>query len=76
MLNILVSIFLGTLLGVGMALMLELINRRVRSPDDLVEALDLPVLGSITCASGMFKPITISTASRSHLQGHAHEQSH
>ena len=59
MLNILVSIFLGTLLGVGMALMLELINRRVRSPDDLVEALDLPVLGSITSASGMFKPITI-----------------
>lgn len=60
MLNILVSIFLGTLLGVGMALMLELINRRVRSPDDLVEALDLPVLGSITSASGMFKPITIT----------------
>ena len=47
LLNILVSIFLGTLLGVGLALMLELINRRVRSTDDLAEALDIPVLGSI-----------------------------
>ena len=47
LLNILVSIFLGTLLGVGLALMLELINRRVRSTEDLAEALDIPVLGSI-----------------------------
>jgi chain length determinant protein EpsF len=46
-LNILVSIFLGTLLGVGLALVLELAQRRVRSTDDLVEALELPVLGSI-----------------------------
>ena len=46
-LNILVSIFLGTLLGVGLALILELTNRRVRSTEDLAEALDIPVLGSI-----------------------------
>ena len=46
-LNVLVSIFLGTLLGVGAALMLELGNRRVRSAEDLAEALDLPVLASI-----------------------------
>jgi len=54
-LNVLVSIFVGTLLGVGFALMLELGNRRVRSEEDLVEALDLPVLASIasiTLASG------------------------
>ncbi len=47
LLNLLVSIFLGTLLGVGAALMLELANRRVRSADDLAEALGLPVLASI-----------------------------
>lgn len=46
-LNVLVSIFLGTLLGVGAALMLELGNRRVRSAEDLAEAIDLPVLASI-----------------------------
>jgi uncharacterized protein involved in exopolysaccharide biosynthesis len=55
LLNVLVSIFLGTLLGVGLALMLELANRRVRSADDLSEALDLPVLGTIAAASGMLK---------------------
>ncbi len=48
LLNVLVSIFLGTLLGVGTALMLELSNRRVRSAEDLVEALDLPVLTSLS----------------------------
>lgn len=44
LLNILVSIFLGTMLGVGAALTLELLNRRIRSPEDLSLALDLPVL--------------------------------
>ena len=33
--------------------MLELANRRVRSADDLSEALDLPVLGTIAAAGGM-----------------------
>lgn len=56
-LNILVSIFLGTLLGVGLALVLELAQRRVRSAEDLVEALELPVLGAISSASGMFKAL-------------------
>ena len=54
-LNILVSVFLGTLLGVGLALVLELLNRRVRSAHDLLEALELPVLGAISSAKGMFK---------------------
>jgi capsular polysaccharide biosynthesis protein len=62
LLNVLVSVFLGTLLGVGLALMLELANRKVRSADDLAEALDLPVLGAIASAgralkrSGGYKP--------------------
>ena len=47
LLNLLVSIFLGGLLGVGVALMLELGNRRVRSAEDIVEAIDLPVLATI-----------------------------
>lgn len=46
-LNVLVSIFLGLLFGVGLALVLELANRRVRSVDDLADALGLPVLGTI-----------------------------
>jgi capsular polysaccharide biosynthesis protein len=50
-LNVLVSIFLGTLLGVGLALMLELSQRYVRSAQDLAEALELPVLGRIGSAA-------------------------
>lgn len=46
--NILVSVFLGTLLGVGLALLLELGNRRVRSQEDLLAAIDLPVLAVIS----------------------------
>ncbi len=55
LLNILVSIFLGTLLGVGLALLLELSNRRVRSAHDLAEALELPVLGTISSATALLK---------------------
>lgn len=58
LLNILASIFLGTLLGIGLALLLELTNRRVRSAQDLLEALGLPVLGSIGSASGLRRAVT------------------
>ena len=44
LLNILLSIFVGALLGVGAALTQELLYRRIRSPEDLSQALDLPVL--------------------------------
>lgn len=47
LLNTLLAIFLGTLLGVGAALMMELLNRRVRSAEDLVEGLGLPVLAAL-----------------------------
>ncbi len=55
LLNVLVSIFLGVLLGVGLALVLELAKRRVRSGQDLVDALDVPLLGTIRSAEGMLK---------------------
>ncbi len=45
LLNTLLSIFLGTLLAVGTALLLELMDRRVRSVADVADALGLPVLG-------------------------------
>ncbi len=53
--NTLISVFLGVLLGMGGALLLELLNRRVRSSQDLADALGLPVLGTIGCATGMLK---------------------
>ena len=50
-LNTLVAAFLGGLMGLGIALMLELFNRKVRSTEDLSQTLGLPVLGSIARAS-------------------------
>jgi len=47
LLNTLVSILLGTILGVGLALMLELLNRPVRSSSDVRDMLGIPVLGAI-----------------------------
>lgn len=53
--NTLISVFLGLQLGMGAALLFEMLNRRVRSSQDLAEALHLPVLGTIGCATGMLK---------------------
>lgn len=50
-LNLLVSIFLGTMLGVGAALVAELSQRRIRSAEDLALALDLPVLVEMDSAT-------------------------
>lgn len=58
MINILVSIVMGTLLGIGLALMMELTNRRVRSALDLANVPNLPVLGSVSSANSMFKHAT------------------
>ena len=49
-LNLLIAAFGGTLLGIGCALLLEMANRRVRSADDLVHGLDLPVLARLSAA--------------------------
>jgi capsular polysaccharide biosynthesis protein len=51
-LNTLVAVFLGTLLAVGAALGMELIDRRVRGVDDVSAAVGLPLLGV------MPKPVT------------------
>jgi len=50
--NLLIAAFGGTLLGLACALLLELANRRVRSAEDLVQMLDLPVLASISSSTG------------------------
>jgi chain length determinant protein EpsF len=46
-LNTMLSLFLGTILGLGFALLVEMIDRRVRSENDLVEVLQVPVFGVI-----------------------------
>jgi chain length determinant protein EpsF len=46
-LNTLLSVFLGTMLGLGLGLLAEMLDRRVRSEGDLSEIAQIPVLGVI-----------------------------
>jgi len=50
MLNVALSFFMGTLLGVGFGFLMEMLDRRIRSEDDITEGLGLPVLALITGA--------------------------
>lgn len=43
--NMAVSLILGIILSLGLALLLEMLDRRVRGAKDLSETLELPVLG-------------------------------
>lgn len=45
--NILISLVLGAMIGVGIVLLLEFIDNTFKNKDDLEKALDLPVLGAI-----------------------------
>jgi chain length determinant protein EpsF len=47
LLNTLVSVLIGSVLGVGLAMLLELVNRPIRSSADLKDMLGIPVLGTI-----------------------------
>ncbi|MCX8521390.1 MAG: chain length determinant protein EpsF [Rhodoferax sp.] len=51
LLNTLVAIILGLLLALTGALLMELTHRRIRSVEDLREALDIPSLGAISGAA-------------------------
>ena len=44
-LNLALAVFLGALLGIGLALLREMTDRRVRSAYDLIAVLGAPVLG-------------------------------
>ncbi|HEU4816209.1 MULTISPECIES: chain length determinant protein EpsF [unclassified Janthinobacterium] len=47
LLNTVLSVFLGMLLGLGLAMLAEMLDRRVRSESDLSDSVQIPVLGSI-----------------------------
>ncbi|WP_373018178.1 chain length determinant protein EpsF [Thiomicrorhabdus sp.] len=56
-LNLFLAAFLGTILGVTLAILTELTRRRIRSVDDISENLAIPVLGTIGSATGTMKAI-------------------
>lgn len=61
---LLVSAVGGLLLGVAGALLLELMNRRVRSVDDLSLVTQLPILGSVPSSPKAMKPLRLTHTPR------------
>jgi chain length determinant protein EpsF len=53
MFNLLLAVFFGTLLGVGLGFLVELLDRRVRSGQDIIAALEIPVLAEVSKNSRM-----------------------
>lgn len=49
LLNMVFSVFLGSLLGVVFGLLIEIFDRRVRASEDLTRLLPAPVLGELDC---------------------------
>lgn len=45
LLNTFLSVFLGLMLAIGAVFMLEMLDRRVRAPEDVVQTLGLPLIG-------------------------------
>jgi len=58
MLNIMLSVFLGSMLGVGSALVAELMDRRVRSTFDISDALVIPVFAVVSTSVAKRKLIS------------------
>lgn len=56
MLNVLVAVFAGTILAVALALLAEMVDRRVRAPADIELGLELPLLGVLGKPESKSKP--------------------
>jgi succinoglycan biosynthesis transport protein ExoP len=56
-LNIALSVLVGTMLGMGMAILLELLDRRVRAPSDLDQGQDVPLLAVLNARLRARKPL-------------------
>ena len=52
LLNLVLAVFLGSMLGVGAALLMEMADRRVRAAEDIAEFAGLAVLGIIDVHAG------------------------
>jgi capsular polysaccharide biosynthesis protein len=46
-LNLAIGLVVGAMLGLGLALMLEVLDRRVRTQVDISEMLELPFIGTV-----------------------------
>ncbi|MGZ5007263.1 MAG: chain length determinant protein EpsF [Methylobacter sp.] len=72
LINMILSVFLGSILGVGSALAAELMDRRVRSAFDISELLAVPVFAAISLPAAKPSRATLL----SHLDSHSDSPNH
>jgi capsular exopolysaccharide synthesis family protein len=63
-LNIGLGTVIGLVLGVGLALLLDLLDRSIRTPEDLEAAIRAPVVGTIPPFKAGKQPIPVATEPR------------
>jgi len=56
-LNIALSVVVGTMLGIGIVMLMEMFDRRVRSPDDLGNEWNVPLLGVLNAWQSAGTPL-------------------
>jgi succinoglycan biosynthesis transport protein ExoP len=56
-LNIALSVLVGTMLGIGLVILMEMFDRRVRSPDDLGNEWNVPLIGELNAWQSAAKPL-------------------
>lgn len=61
--NLILSVFLGVIFSVVVAVWAELLNRRVRSEEDIILNVDLPILGEI-----LFSRPTVEQSKKNRLR--------
>jgi succinoglycan biosynthesis transport protein ExoP len=57
LLTMALSVFVGSVLGIGFALLAEMLDRRVRGAEDLMDAVGTPVWGVLRNTAGISKDI-------------------
>jgi chain length determinant protein EpsF len=66
--NLIVAVFLGGVLGIGAALAAEMRNRRVREDEDIVELLGVPLLGKLEVVRVRANDVRIPQAASRRLE--------
>jgi len=56
-LNIALSVLVGTMLGMGLVILMEMFDRRVRSPDDLGNEWSVPLIGVLNAGQSAANPL-------------------
>ena len=65
--NITVAVMVGLMAGIGMGLLIELLDKTIKDDEDVLESLGLPVLGSVQRVSEKeSKKMTSMQAVRGH----------